>query len=126
MQRFLNHCQPRLVIIMETELWPNFLAKLQQQHIPSLLANARLSAKSAQGYGKIRTLVTPMLKSLSVLAAQDNATAERFLALGTPPSTVTVTGSLKFDLSIPDNLSQRAAELKTTWQLQGIGKSPSY
>ena len=119
MQRFLNHCQPRLVIIMETELWPNFLAKLQQQHIPSLLANARLSAKSAQGYGKIRALVTPMLKSLSVLAAQDNATAERFLALGTPPSTVTVTGSLKFDLSIPDNLSQRAAELKTTWQLQG-------
>ena len=88
MQRFINHCQPRLVIIMETELWPNFLAKLHQQHIPSLLANARLSAKSAQGYGKIRALVTPMLNSLSVLAAQDAATAERFLALGTPPSTV--------------------------------------
>jgi 3-deoxy-D-manno-octulosonic-acid transferase len=119
MQRFINHCQPRLVIIMETELWPNFLAKLHQQHIPSLLANARLSAKSAQGYGKIRALVTPMLKSLSVLAAQDAATAERFLALGTPPSTVTVTGSLKFDLSIPEHLPQRAAELKATWQLHG-------
>lgn len=119
MTRFINHCQPRLVIIMETELWPNFLAKLHQQQTPTLLANARLSAKSATGYGKIHALVTPMLKNLSALAAQDNATAERFLALGAPHAIVKVTGSLKFDLSLPDNLPQRAEELKAAWQLAG-------
>ncbi len=119
MQRFISRCQPRLVIVMETELWPNFLATLARQKIPVLLANARLSAKSAQGYGKIQSLVTPMLEALSVLAAQDSATAERFLALGAPPAVVTVTGSLKFDLTLPDNLSERAEAIRESWQLAG-------
>ena len=118
MRRFLDHCQPRLVIVMETELWPNLLAQLAQRRIPVLLANARLSAKSAAGYGKIRLLMTPMLEALSVVAAQDQDTAKRFLALGAPAGVVTVTGSLKFDLTIAADLHERAVEFRTAWQLQ--------
>ncbi len=119
MDKFLAHSQPRLIIVMETELWPNLLALAQRKKIPVLLANARLSAKSAEGYSKIQGLMTPMLQALSVLAAQDQDTAQRFLDLGAPATTVQVTGSLKFDLTLPDNLAERALELKQQWQLDG-------
>ena len=119
MDKFLAHSQPRLIIVMETELWPNLLALAQRNKIPVLLANARLSAKSAEGYSKIQGLMTPMLQALSVLAAQDQDTAQRFLDLGAPATTVQVTGSLKFDLTLPDNLAERALELKQQWQLDG-------
>lgn len=119
MDKFLVRSQPRLIIVMETELWPNLLTIAQRKKIPVLLANARLSAKSAEGYSKIQGLMTPMLQALSVLAAQDQDTAQRFLDLGAPATTVQVTGSLKFDLTLPDNLAERALELKQQWQLDG-------
>jgi 3-deoxy-D-manno-octulosonic-acid transferase len=117
MRRFIRKAQPRLVIIMETELWPNFLAVAAKKHVPILLANARLSAKSAEGYRKIEGLLKPMLANLSVLAAQDEATAERFLDLGASDKTVTVTGSLKFDLALPSDLTAQAQQLQQQWQL---------
>ena len=118
MRRFLEHSRPKLIIVMETELWPNLIDQAKQLTIPVMLANGRLSAKSAAGYGKILSLVTPMLQALTVLAAQDQDTAQRFQDLGTPESTIQVTGSLKFDLTIPDDLTLRADELKQQWQLQ--------
>ncbi|HNH43508.1 MAG TPA: lipid IV(A) 3-deoxy-D-manno-octulosonic acid transferase [Agitococcus sp.] len=108
MRRFLEHSRPKLIIVMETELWPNLIDQAKQLTIPVMLANGRLSAKSAAGYGKILSLVTPMLQALTVLAAQDQDTAQRFQ----------VTGSLKFDLTIPDDLTLRADELKQQWLLQ--------
>ncbi|HMU87480.1 MAG TPA: lipid IV(A) 3-deoxy-D-manno-octulosonic acid transferase [Agitococcus sp.] len=118
MRRFLEHSRPKLIIVMETELWPNLIDQAKQLTIPVMLANGRLSAKSATGYGKIPSLVTPMLQALTVLAAQDQDTAQRFQDLGTPESTIQVTGSLKFDLTIPDDLTLRADELKQQWLLQ--------
>ena len=118
MRRFLEHSRPKLIIVMETELWPNLIDQAKQLTIPVMLANGRLSAKSAAGYGKILSLVTPMLQALTVLAAQDQDTAQRFQDLGTPESTIQVTGSLKFDLTIPDDLTLRADELKQQWLLQ--------
>lgn len=118
MSRFLSKSAPRLIIVMETELWPNFLAQAQQQKIPVVLANARLSEKSAAGYAKVESLVKPMLNALSVLAVQDQDTAQRFLDLGAPSEVVQVTGSLKFDLTIADNLVQQADELREQWHLQ--------
>lgn len=117
MRRFLGHSQPKLIIVMETELWPNLIDQAKQLTIPVMLANGRLSAKSAAGYGKIPSLVTPMLQALTVLAAQDQDTAQRFQDLGASENSIQVTGSLKFDLTIPDDLSQRASLLKQQWQL---------
>ena len=118
MRRFLEHSRPKLIIVMETELWPNLIDQAKQLTIPVMLANGRLSAKSAAGYGKILSLVTPMLQALTVLAAQDQDTAQRFQDLGASENSIQVTGSLKFDLTIPDDLTLRADELKQQWQLQ--------
>ncbi|RZU35394.1 3-deoxy-D-manno-octulosonic-acid transferase [Fluviicoccus keumensis] len=116
---FLNRARPRLFIVMETELWPNLLHELKQRGIPVLLANARLSERSARGYGRVSGLTRPMLQCLSMLAAQDADTARRFGGLGMPESRTTVTGSLKFDLTLPDNLEERAAALREAWRLTG-------
>ncbi|MFO1391221.1 MAG: lipid IV(A) 3-deoxy-D-manno-octulosonic acid transferase [Agitococcus sp.] len=118
MRRFLEHSRPKLIIVMETELWPNLIDQAKQLTIPVMLANGRLSAKSATGYGKIPSLVTPMLQALTVLAAQDQDTAQRFQDLGASENSIQVTGSLKFDLTIPDDLTLRADELKQQWLLQ--------
>jgi len=109
--------QPCAMLMIETEIWPNLLSELDHRGIPSLLMNARLSARSAKGYGKFPGLMTPMMQHLTLIAAQDTATAERFVALGAKKDKVVVTGSLKFDLSPPEHLLQLANELKAEWQL---------
>ncbi|MBV0933271.1 lipid IV(A) 3-deoxy-D-manno-octulosonic acid transferase [Marinobacterium weihaiense] len=98
---FLRRTRPALCIIVETELWPNMLAQCARAGVPVLLANARLSERSARGYRRLAALTRPMLQHLSLVAAQNTADAERFIALGMPPARVEVTGSIKFDLQ-PD------------------------
>lgn len=117
MQQFLQRYQPRLFILIETELWPNALAQTRQAGIPSILLNARLSARSAKGYGKFGRLTHPMLAQLSCIAAQDQATAQRFIELGADAKKVVVTGSVKFDIQPPNHLLEHAEQLKQQWQL---------
>lgn len=119
MQQFLQRYQPRLFILIETELWPNALSLTAQANIPSILINARLSERSAKGYAKFSRLTRPMLNDLSCIAAQDSATAQRFMALGADKNNVVVTGSVKFDIQPPEFLVQQAKQLKQDWQLQG-------
>lgn len=118
-RRFLDRTRPRLFVVMETELWPNLLHELARRQVPVLLANARLSERSSRGYGRISALTQPMLQCLTALAAQDEDTARRFAALGMPESRMTVTGSLKFDLTLPADLPQRVGGLRADWQLAG-------
>jgi 3-deoxy-D-manno-octulosonic-acid transferase len=114
--RFLERVQPRLAVVMETELWPNHIHQCAKRGIPVVLANARLSERSARGYGRFKKLTTPMLAELSLIAVQTQAEAERFLTLGARRECVEVTGSIKFDLQIDAGLPQRAAELRRAWQ----------
>ncbi len=100
--RFLNRIQPRLLIIMETELWPNLLYSCKQRQIPVVLANARLSANSAAGYQRINGFVSQMFGGITAVAAQTSLDAARFIELGMAARKVHVTGSIKFDA---DNLS---------------------
>lgn len=113
--RFLDAAQPRLAIIMETELWPNHVDQCARRGIPLVLANARLSARSARGYARFRKLTAPMLAQLSWLAVQTEAEAERFRQLGARPEAVSVTGSIKFDLQIDPELIERASALRQEW-----------
>ena len=119
MQQFLQRYQPRLFILIETELWPNALSLTAQANIPSILINARLSERSAKGYAKFSRLTRPMLNDLSCIAAQDSATAQRFMALGADKNNVVVTGSVKFDIQPPEFLVQQVKQLKQDWQLHG-------
>ena len=119
MTRFFQQYQPRVIGLIETELWPNLIQIAAARHIPTILLNARLSEKSAKGYAKFASLTRPMLQQLSCIAAQDAATAERFIALGADHQRVAVTGSLKFDLQPPGPALQQAELLRTTWSLSG-------
>ncbi|UST59400.1 lipid IV(A) 3-deoxy-D-manno-octulosonic acid transferase [Pseudomonas moraviensis] len=116
--RFLDRVQPKLAVIMETELWPNHIHQCAKRGIPVALANGRLSERSARGYGRFSKLTAPMLAEMSLFAIQTEAEAQRFRDLGARPQTVEVTGSIKFDLTIDPQLLQRAAELRSQWQAQ--------
>ncbi|MCX4221455.1 lipid IV(A) 3-deoxy-D-manno-octulosonic acid transferase [Pseudomonas sp. MCal1] len=116
--RFLDRVQPKLAVIMETELWPNHIHQCAKRGIPVALANGRLSERSAKGYGRFSKLTAPMLAEMSLFAVQTEAEAQRFRDLGARPETVEVTGSIKFDLTIDPQLLQRAAELRSQWQAQ--------
>jgi len=111
-KRFLTAMNPRKGIIMETELWPNLVAICHQKKIPLYLLNARLSEKSAQGYRYIAPLMRAMLNQLELIAAQGQADAERFIALGASKERVVVTGNIKFDLTLPSNLVEKSHELR--------------
>jgi len=98
-RRFLAHFRPRLGVLMETELWPNLLAACAAHAVPVLLANARMSEKSARGYRRWAGLARPALASLAAVCAQSEEDAARLRALGA--ARVEVSGNLKFD-SVPD------------------------
>lgn len=113
--RFLGRTRPRLALIMETEIWPNLYAACARRGIPVLLVNARLSARSAAGYGRVPGLTAATLECLHGIAAQSRADADRLIGLGAPPERVRVTGSIKFDMKIPASLTEQAAVLRRDW-----------
>ena len=96
-RRFIKIIQPKKVIIMETELWPNMIHAIKSQNIPLILVNARLSQKSFQGYYKIRHFIAPYLRCFSYILTQTKADAVRFIELGAVKARVEVIGNLKFD-----------------------------
>ncbi|MEN5201576.1 lipid IV(A) 3-deoxy-D-manno-octulosonic acid transferase [Pseudomonas wadenswilerensis] len=114
--RFLDHVQPTLAVIMETELWPNHIHQCAKRGIPVALANARLSERSARGYARFAGLTRPMLAEMSLIAVQTETEAQRFRQLGARSECVQVTGSIKFDLSIDEQLLPRARALREQWQ----------
>lgn len=114
--RFLSQLSPKQIVIMETELWPNLIHQASKQGVKVMLANARLSEKSAGQYSKRMKLSQPMLQSLDIIAAQSPQTAERFIELGVSPSRVSVCGSLKFDLTLPEDKIIEAKILRQQWR----------
>ncbi|MCS4300165.1 MULTISPECIES: 3-deoxy-D-manno-octulosonic acid transferase [Acinetobacter] len=114
---FYQKYQPKLLILVETELWPNLIDQAQQFKVPCILVNARLSEKSAKGYAKVPSLTRPMLQKLDQLLAQDVATQQRFIDLGIPQNKIQVLGSIKFDISAPEQFIHKAQQLQQDWNL---------
>lgn len=110
--RFLHRTQPQLLIVMETELWPNLYTKCAQQKIPVLVANARLSPRSLAGYKKIIKLIRPLFGKISIIAPQSQADAERFQLLGADKKQMHVCGNIKFDLQIPVEAKETGEAIK--------------
>ncbi|NUF50426.1 lipid IV(A) 3-deoxy-D-manno-octulosonic acid transferase [Gilliamella sp. ESL0250] len=115
--RFLKTVQPKLVIIMETELWPNFICQCYKRNIPLVLANARLSERSANRYRKLGRAISHLLSKISAIAAQNKQDGERFVSLGLPSDHLAITGSIKFDIDLTAQQQQKIAMLKQQWQL---------
>lgn len=116
-QQFIQMYQPRILLLMETELWPNLLSCLKQHAIPQLLLNARLSEKSAKGYAKFKSLTAPMLQQLDFIATQDHASLQRFGILGKSATQMQNLGNVKFDIAVPQHLVAQATELQQDWHL---------
>tara|TARA_B110000967_G_scaffold67121_1_gene69410 strand:+ start:2978 stop:4297 length:1320 start_codon:yes stop_codon:yes gene_type:complete len=120
--RFLNRVKPSLLIIMETELWPNTIAACHKRNIPVLLANGRLSEKSANAYKRIQPLIRPMLEQVTAVAAQHRDDGARFNDLGLAESSLNVTGNIKFDLSLNQTIKRNAQQLLSDWR--GVSERP--
>ncbi len=115
--RFILRIKPTLLLVMETELWPNTLHLCHQHGIACILINARLSERSASGYRAVAPLARPMLAKLTAIAAQHDDDAKRFIRLGVQPDKILVTGNIKFDVNLPGALRTEACNLKQFWSL---------
>ena len=109
-RRFLRHFRPRLGIIMETEIWFNLVNECRRRGVPLVLANARMSEKSARSYALVAPLVRTALRHLGAVAAQTAEDAQRFRSLGA--GAVEVTGNLKFDVEPAPGSEALAAEFR--------------
>ena len=101
--------------VQHVYLWPNMISALHARKIPLVIANARLSERSAKGYGKLGKFMRRLLSKITLIAAQNEEDAARFISLGLKRNQLAVTGSLKFDISVTPELAARAITLRRQW-----------
>ncbi len=114
-KRFLNRVEPRLLVLMETELWPNCLWICKQRKIPILVVNGRLSAHSMAGYQRFKPVVKQMLDCVSLVVAQSEEDGARFVKLGLNKKRLVVTGNIKFDVPVQEGAFVEAIQLRVAW-----------
>ena len=113
--RFFEQLRPGLAIILETEIWPNLLHAAASRGIPSVIVNARISDRSFGSYLRFRKLTSMALGQVSRIAAQSATDAKRLLEIGAPENIVSVTGNLKFDVSLPPSLLEQGESIRLAW-----------
>lgn len=114
-QRFLARTHPKFGIIMETELWPNLLLCCHNKKIPLVLANARMSEKSATGYLRLAKFTKQVLSSLALIAAQSEHDRQQFKRLGADIKTIHAIGNLKYEISLPIGIREEAHMMRDMW-----------
>ena len=111
-RRFFKRAQPRLAVIFETELWPNLYYQCGRRKVPLVLASARISSRSVGRYRRLGSLFRDALARPAVVAAQGEGDAGRFVSLGADPERTHVTGNIKFDFSVPQDIGERGRRLR--------------
>jgi len=111
-KRFLNQVRPNLALMIETEIWPNWMAACASREIPVALLNARLSERSFRGYQKLGSMMGATLRQFSWIAVQSTVHAARFKALGAAPDRLSVTGSIKADQVLPADFRAQVAVIQ--------------
>lgn len=114
-RRFLKRTHPQFGIIMETEIWPMMLLTCQQLNIPLVLANARMSERSAKGYARFAGFTKTILQSLRFIAAQSEDDRQRFKQLGADIKNIHAIGNLKYETSLPSSLVEQAIAMRAIW-----------
>ena len=109
---FFNAMEPEIALIMETEIWPNLYHECGRRNIPLVLVSARISPKSARSYRKLLPLFKETLSHGIVIAAQSQVDADRFRSLGAAAERTWVTGNIKFDIEMVEDLPERGALLR--------------
>jgi 3-deoxy-D-manno-octulosonic-acid transferase len=115
--------QPRLFLMVETEIWPNFLGELARQEIPAMLVNGRISPHSFRGYRRLRPFMRQVLRSIALFSMQTKLDAERIIAIGAEPTRVQVPGNIKYDLALTPLSHAEEQELRADL---GIGEAPVF
>ena len=113
--RFLSRLQPQLIIVMETEIWPNLYLQAQRLKIPLMMANARLSQRSVSRFQRMPGFVKDVLQAVDWIGAQSTDDQNRLTGCGADPQAVELTGNLKFDLATPASLNEQSAALRSRW-----------
>ena len=111
-RRFFQRVNPRLAVILETEIWPNLYHRCGRLEIPLVLASARISPRSVKSYRRLVGLFRQALSHGIFIAAQSEQDAERFRSIGASPERTHVVGNIKFDFSLPPNIEAQGAELR--------------
>ena len=114
-RRFLDRTAPRLLIVMETEIWPNFFHESADRGVPIVIANARISESSIASYRRLTPFISPALRRVSKIAAQSEQDAERLAEIGAQRKQLAVTGNLKFDVNLPPSLLEQAEPVRLAW-----------
>ena len=115
--RSLDRIRPEMVIVAETEIWPNFLRQCSQRHIPVFMVNGRISDQSYGRYRLARPWLGRVLQKYRVLGMQSEIDADRIRAMGAPPNKVMVFGNMKYDVrSSPSRLDDLLADSLGRWQ----------
>ncbi len=112
--------RPTAIVLVELELWPNFILHARRSGIPVALINGRLSERSFRGYRRLRPLVSRLLGGLQAIAVQNSTYAERFLELGAARQQLSITGSIKFDRVVSNRRNPKTLELRAAF---AIGES---
>lgn len=111
MTSFLKKLKPKMVLLVESEIWPNLIQTCAKKHIPLFLVNARLSPHSVMWHHRLRFFSTPVLQKITHIAAQSTLDAERFRTLGVAPEKITLCGNLKFIVNFPENFEEKVNQL---------------
>jgi 3-deoxy-D-manno-octulosonic-acid transferase len=114
-RRLFAQLQPTLLVVMEAEIWPNLFFAAQRHQVPTVVVNARLSQRSADGYRRYLPQARMALESAAAIVAQTEADARRFVNAGAHPEAVSCSGNLKGDVRLPDDVCQRAYALQKQW-----------
>jgi 3-deoxy-D-manno-octulosonic-acid transferase len=121
--RVLSAMRPSVVVLMELEVWPNFMRQCAKRRIPVVLANGRLTASSFKKYSLIKPVIRTMFRRLATVCAQDGTYADRFASLGVPRDRILVAGTMKFDTAEVADHVQGDAELAAAMGLMP-GREP--
>ncbi|MDB5334059.1 MAG: waaA [Phycisphaerales bacterium] len=119
-RRTLDAQRPSVVVLIELEVWPNFILECERRGIPVVLVNGRLTPGSYRGYHRLRPFTAPMFRRLAGVMAQEQVYADRFIGLGVPPGRVKVTGTMKFDTAQVTDRIEDADEIAAN-----VGLSPA-
>ena len=115
---FLDHWQPKALILLETEIWPNLINLCKQKGIKTALVNARLSEKSKSNYLKYNPLIKESVDSLDLILAQYESDRLRFNEISQIKK-IDICGNLKFDQDIPSELNEISLNIRKDWSING-------
>lgn len=119
-KKVVNKIEPRLFVVMETEIWPNLISCLQKRNVPIIIVNGRISDRSFKGYLSIKFLLKPVLHKINLFCVQTRLDSERLMHLGVLENRIQITGNMKFDVK---NISDVAENKSTDFKLR-LGIEP--